>query len=83
MRLELRVRGEAVDREGVDAPEVAAPALIVDAVEELMIPSERAGKLRGELVFRFEVVGESIRVSDIRNLEARFVKFRPELPLMP
>src|SRR5206468_12328979 len=72
----------------VDPPEILAPAnltarVVGDVAEELLIPTERAEELRREFVFRLKIVSECIRVAHTRNFETRFVKFRPQLQMVP
>ena len=56
---------------------------IIDRAEKLLVPANRAKDLRRKLIFCFNVVSECIRVANIRNLEARFIKFGPHLQMMP
>ena len=57
--------------------------LVADRAEELLVPAQRAEELRSDFVFRLEVVGESVGIADAGHLEARFVKLRPQLEVMP
>src|SRR5664279_4184289 len=81
------MRGEAIAKRSVDSPKIVTPAgasahAIRDSGKELLIPAHRAKELRSELVFPLKVVSKGIRVSYARNLEADFVKLRPELQMM-
>ena len=55
----------------------------IDLTEELLVPAERAEKLRSEFVLRFQVIRERVRVTDARNLKTGLVNFRPDLQMMP
>src|SRR5436190_1598214 len=57
--------------------------LIADRIKELLVPTQRPEELRSDFVFRFEVVGERVGISNAGHLEARLVKLRPELEMMP
>ena len=87
MEFRLEVIGEAIAQRGVDPPDIVTPLFplifIPDRAEKLLVPTQRAVKLRGDFVFRFEVIGKGVGVADVRDLEARFKKFRPKLKVMP
>ena len=81
LQFSLEVIGEAVADSGVDAPDVIAPfraaLFIADGAKELLVPTERAEELGSDFVFRLEVVGKSIGITDPGDLETRFKKLRP------
>ncbi len=84
----LSVWREAIRRGDVDSAEVLTPlnimtVAITDRAEELLVPANGAKELRRKLIFCFDVVSERIRVANMRNLEARFIKFRPDLHMTP
>src|SRR5215472_10561211 len=56
---------------------------IIERAEDLLIPANRTKELRRKLIFCFDVVSERICVANIRNLEPRFIKFGPQLQMMP
>ena len=73
----LQEIGEPVAECSVNAPNIIAPGTITRAnvAVELFVPSQRAEELRGDFVFRFDVIRERIGVTDGRNLKARFENF--------
>src|ERR1700694_3827780 len=80
--LSLEIIGETITKRSVNAPGFRTPrpafaVLRADAGKELLVPAQRAKKLRSDFVFGFQIISENIGVSDARNLEARFKKFRP------
>ena len=84
----LRVWREAIRCGDVDSAEVSTPlnimaVAITDCAEELLVPAKRAKELRRKLIFCFDVVSERICVANMRNLEARFIKFDPHLQMTP
>src|SRR5437773_8687390 len=88
LSLELGVRGETVSNRSVDAPQILTPAEaalspILDGSKNLLIPAQRTEKLGREFIFGFKIICERVRVADPRHLEARFVKFRPYLQVVP
>ncbi len=84
----LSVWREAIRCGDVDSAEVLTPlnimtVAITDRAEELLVPANRAKELRRKFIFCFDVVSECICVANVRNLEARFIKFGPDLQMMP
>ena len=82
LQLELGVRSETVSNRSIDAPKILTPteaafSPIVDGSKELLIPAQRAEKLRRKFIFGFKIIGERVRVTDARDFETRFVNFRP------
>src|SRR5207237_10154678 len=51
--------------------------------KELLVPADSPKKLRGEFIFRLEVVGERVGVGKPGNRETGFETFRPQLPVVP
>src|SRR5437762_5037960 len=71
LQLELSMRGKAIARRYVRAPEITAPrrgaaVTIGHVAKELLVPAHGAEELRGEFVFRFDVIGERIRIRETR-----------------
>src|SRR6266567_696834 len=88
LQLQLRVWRETIGCGDVDPAEVLTPlnvmaVAITDRAEELLVPPERAKKLRGKFVFRFDIISECICVSHVRHFEARFIKLGPYLKITP
>src|SRR5438552_4985670 len=88
LHLKLGVRGEAVSNRSVDPPQILAPAQttlssVVDGSKNLLVPAQRAEKLRCKFIFSFKIIGERVCVTDPRNFKTRFVNFRPHLQVMP
>ena len=88
LQLELRVRCEAIAGRDINTPNIIAPGntssiSVGHIAEELLVPADRAEKLRSEFVFRFEIINKCVGVADARDFETRFVKFGPELQVMP
>ena len=84
----LYVWREAIRCGDVDSAKVWTPlnimaVAITDRAEELLVPANRAKELRRKLIFCFDVVSECICVANVRNFEARFIKFGPDLQMMP
>src|SRR5215469_8629188 len=84
----LCVWREAICCGDVDSAEVWTPLnimaeAIIDCVEELLVPANRTKELRRELIFCFDVVSKCICVANMRNFEARFIKFGPDLQMVP
>ena len=84
----LGVSREAISRRDVDSFEVWTPVLVTtqavaDCAEQLLVPANRAKELRRKLVLCFDVVSKGVRISHVWHLEARFVKLRPNLQMMP
>ncbi|PYL08666.1 MAG: hypothetical protein DME34_04100 [Verrucomicrobia bacterium] len=57
--------------------------LVAHGAEELLVPAQRAKKLRSNFVFGFKIVGEVVGVADPRHFKARFEKLRPQLQSVP
>src|SRR3954468_5357670 len=79
---------EAVASGNIRPPEILAPPPFFprsyrDVGEKLLIPAQRAKKLRSKLVLRFKIIGECVCIARPRNLKARFVKLRPDLQMVP
>src|SRR5437773_373760 len=79
---------ETISSCDVDAPEILTPAKFspssrIDAVEELLVPTQSAEELRSEFIFCFKIICERAGVADPRYLEARFIKLRPHLQMVP
>src|SRR5262249_34441873 len=88
LQFQLRVRGETIRRGDVDSIEVWTPVLvtadaIIDFAEELLVPANRAKKLRHKFVFVLDIIRESVRISDIWHFKTRFIKLGPDLQMMP
>src|SRR4029077_4685071 len=88
LQLELGVRSETVSNDGVDAPKILTPAEaavspIGDRGKHLLVPTQRAEKLRCKFIFSFKIIGEGVCVTDPRNFKTRFVNFRPQLQVVP
>src|SRR5947207_4772823 len=88
LQLQLGMPRESLARREIDPPKVLTAAntasrTIIDFGEELLIPPQCAEDLRREFVFRLKIVSECIRVAHTRNFETRFVKFRPQLQMVP
>src|SRR5437868_5495231 len=88
LQLQLDVGGEPVASGHVGPPDVPAPRRcsavnVGDVAEELLVPADRAEKLRGKLVFHLEVISERVGVGEPGYLESRLKEFRPELPMVP
>src|SRR5437660_3164869 len=56
---------------------------IGDRAKQLLVPANGAKELRRKLIFCFDVVSERICVANVRNFEPRFIKFGPDLQMMP
>src|SRR4029077_8147937 len=72
----------------VDPPQILTPAQttlssVVDGSKNLLVPAQRAEKLRCKFIFSFKIIGERVCVTDPRNFKTRFVNFRPQLQVMP
>src|SRR6266404_5051645 len=79
---------ETVASCNVDAAQILTPAdatscAIADGPEELLVPAERAEQLGRKLIFRFEIVGERVRIADTWHLKTRLIKFCPQLQMVP
>src|ERR1700737_4944671 len=88
LQVELRVRCKTIAARDINTPNIKAPGnsssiSIGHIAKELLVPANRAEKLRSEFVFRFEIISKCVGVADARDFEARFVKFGPELQVMP
>src|SRR5438067_4567517 len=89
LNLQLSVWRETITGCDIGAPEIMPKRRVFTTVaighfrKELLVPAQRSEKLGSELIFRLQIVGETIRVSDRWDFEARFVEFRPELQMMP
>ena len=82
LQLQLSMRRKTVGSRNVDPRQVLTPSntatlSVIYAVKELLVPAERTEELRGEFIFRLNIVCECVGVADRRNLETRLVKFRP------
>src|SRR5437762_4833264 len=82
------MRSETITRREIGAPKIVTPrrgaAKTVGYVtKKLLVPADRAKKLRCEFVFRLEVIGERIGIAEPGNFKTRLEKFRPQLPVMP
>src|SRR5713101_3783960 len=79
---------ETIGNRSIYPPEVITPpnataCAVGHGIEQLLVPAERGKKLGREFIFHLKIVCECIRVADARNFETRFVKFRPQLQMMP
>ena len=88
LQLELGVRSETVSNDGVDAPKILTPAEAAvspsgDRVKHLLVPTQRAEKLRCEFIFGFKIISERVCVTDPRDFKTRFVNFRLQLQVVP
>src|SRR5437660_3963343 len=77
------VAGRNIESTEILTPAKSSPSSSIDAVKELLVPTESAEELRSELIFYFKIICERVRVANPRHLEARFVKLRPHLQMMP
>src|SRR5205823_5840605 len=82
LEFQLSMRRETIAECRVDPAQILGPTNITAhavayVAEELLVPTKRAKELRCEFVFCLKIVSECVRVAYSRNLEARFVKFRP------
>src|SRR6266480_7257824 len=88
LQFQLRVWCKTIGCSDVDPAEVFSPAnvlavAITDIAEELLVPTKRAKELRSKFVFRFDVVGKGICISNPRHFKPRFVKLDPYLQMAP
>src|SRR5437870_6494250 len=77
------VAGRNIEPSEILTPAKFSPSSSIDAVEELLVPTESAEELRSEFIFCFKIICERVRVTDPRHLEARFIKLRPHLQMVP
>src|SRR5437588_1635248 len=55
----------------------------MNRAEQLLIPAKSSEQLWSDLVLRFDVVGNTVSIADLRNFKARLKSFGPNLPVMP
>src|SRR5437763_17009251 len=82
------MRGKTVTGRNIGPTEIPTPAKSshsssIDAGKELLVPAKCAEELRSDFIFCFKIICKGVRVADPRHLEARFVKFRPHLQMVP
>jgi hypothetical protein len=73
LNFRLTIIGEAIAERGIDPPDIVAPPraglFFADGAEELLVPPQRAVKLRSEFVFRFAIIGERVGISNAGDFE--------------
>src|SRR5215471_17026237 len=82
------MRCETIGRRDVDSFKVWTPVVlttnaIADCAEELLVPANRAKKLRRKLVFCLDIIRECVCISHERDFKPRFIKLGPKLQMMP